>query len=50
MRFWSAFMMVGWVAVPLFVLYNLPNYRGGKGPHRLMLRQQAAAEGANEEG
>lgn len=39
-KFWGVFMMAGWLFTPIYIVYNLPNYRGGLGPHRWMIRQQ----------
>jgi len=41
-------MIGSWLAIPMWVLYNLPNYRGGLGPHKLMLKQQAWAKAREE--
>ena len=39
--FWRVFCFAGILAVPGYILYNLPNYRNGLGPHKLMLKKQA---------
>lgn len=40
-RFWGVFMFTGILAVPAYILYHLPDYRGGVGPHVSYLRKQA---------
>lgn len=48
--FWPVFMFCGIMAVPGWILYHLPDYRGGVGPHVLYIKKQqreaAAAEAA----
>lgn len=39
-RFWFAFMMAGIAATPIWILYHLPDYRGGIGPNLSYLRKQ----------
>lgn len=40
-RFWAVFMVTGILATPAWILYHLPDYRGGVGPHVAYLRKQA---------
>lgn len=49
--FWPSFMFVGILSVPAYILYHLPDYRGGVGPHVLYIKKQqreAAAAAAKE--
>lgn len=47
-RFWSVFMFCGIMATPAWILYHLPDYRGGIGPNvsylRKMEKEAAKAE------
>lgn len=46
---WGGFMFLGILAVPAWILYHLPDYRGGVGPHVSMLRKkQREEEKANQ--
>lgn len=45
-KFWAVFMFCGILATPTWILYHLPDYRGGVGPNRSYLRAQAKAEAA----
>lgn len=49
-KFWSIFMFCGILATPAWILYHLPEYRGGKGPNLAMIRRQEreAAKAAKE--
>lgn len=40
-RFWMTFIVGGIIATPAWILYHLPDYRGGLGPHVSYLRKQA---------
>jgi len=52
-RFWKAFIVASICAYPCWVLYHLPDYRGGVGPHVMYIRKQqreaAKAEKAAQE-
>lgn len=39
--FWGCFMFVGILSGPAYILYHLPDYRGGVGLHKSYLRKQA---------
>lgn len=48
LKFWKVVIFMGIVSTPAYILYNLPNYRAGVGPHVLMLKQQAREAAKNE--
>lgn len=39
-RFWFCFMLTGILATPGWILYHMPDYRGGVGPHMSYIRKQ----------
>lgn len=48
-KFWFCFMFAGILATPAWVLYHLPDYRGGVGPHLSYIKkQQREAEKASQ--
>lgn len=48
--FWPAFMFFGVFAVPAWITYHLPDYRGGLGLHTAYIKkQQREAEEATPE-
>lgn len=48
-KLWFVFMVSGILATPAWILFHLPDYRGGIGPHVTYLkRQQREAEEAEK--
>lgn len=46
-KLWGVFIIGGILATPAWILYHLPDYRGGLGPNVAYLRRQAK-EASNE--
>lgn len=48
-RFWFAFMFCGILATPAWILYHLPDYRGGIGLNASYIRRQQKEESKSQE-